>query len=113
MILKADHAVSVSHEVFLVELHGRVRFTAVARIDQPDRLHRSIAQGVDATARKFLDRKTRFEPARLFESLERDAVRFKQSLVETRVLLFVKRAVEIIVSAFAITRRAKSNSLVH
>src|SRR5438876_3799240 len=51
MILKADHAVSISHKVFLAELHRRVRLAAIAWINQANRLHRSIAQGVDAAPR--------------------------------------------------------------
>src|SRR5882672_191326 len=113
MILKADHAVRVSHQVLLTQLYRRVRLATVARIDQTDRLHGSVAQSVNTAAREFFDRQTRFEPARLFEALEWDAVRFNQSFVETRVLFFVKRTVEIIVAAFAIASGAKGNCLIY
>src|SRR6266852_4115829 len=97
MILKADHAVRVSHQVLLTQLYRRVRLATVARIDQTDRLHGSVAQSVNAAAREFFNRQTRFEP----------------SFVETRVLLFIEWTVEIIVAAFAIARRAKCDCLIH
>src|SRR5690349_24209414 len=56
MILKADHAIRISHEIFLAQLHGRERFSAGARINQADWLHWAVTQGVNAAAREFFDR---------------------------------------------------------
>src|SRR5713226_4093488 len=109
MILKADHAVRVRHQVLLTKLHRRVRLVARARIDQANRLHRPIAQGVNAAARKFFDGQTRFEPARLFETLERDAVRSNQRLMEARVLVSIQWTIQVTVAALTITRSAKGN----
>ena len=57
MVLKTHHAVCVSHQIFLSQLHGGVRLAPRFRIDQANGLHRPISQGVNAATREFgLDR---------------------------------------------------------
>src|SRR5262245_37638356 len=87
VILKPDEAVRICHEIFLPELHARVWFTTGLRIGQTFRLHRTESQRVDSAARDLLDRQTRFEPTRLFKSLQRYRLRFHQLADEALVLL--------------------------
>src|SRR5215208_898363 len=109
MILEADEVVGVGHQILLPELHARVRLTPRPRVSQTHRLHRPVAQRIDPAPREFFYRQTSLEPARLLEALERDALRADERLVEARVLLLAHRAVEIIVPALPVTRRAEGD----
>src|SRR5215207_5132396 len=113
MILEADEVVGVGHQILLPELHARVRLPSVARVSQAHRLHRPVAQRIDPAPRQLFYRQTRLEPARLLEALERDALRADERLVEARVLLLVHRAVEVVVPALPVTRRAEGDAGVH
>src|SRR5215207_8671700 len=110
MILEADEVVGVGHQILLPELHGRVRLTPRPRVSQAHRLHRPVAQRIDPAPRQLFYRQTRLEPARLLETLERDALRADERLVEARVLRLVHRAVEVVVPALPVTRRAEGDA---
>src|SRR5262245_16497641 len=109
MILKADHAVSISHEVFLAQLHGGVRFTAGSRIKEAHRFHRTIPQSINPTTGQLFNGQTGFEPASLFKTLQWNTIGFGERLMEAGVFSLIQRAVQIVVSAFAVTRGAKSD----
>src|ERR1041384_7822122 len=106
MILEADEVVGVGHQVFLPELHRRKRLAPCARGDETDRLHRPVTKCVEAAPRQFFNRQTSLEPARLLEALQRHRLRADKGFIETAILCFVERAVEIIVAAFAVARAA-------
>src|ERR1043165_9750179 len=72
-------------------------------------LHRSETQCVDAATGELFDGQTRFEPARFFEALQRDAVGFDEGVVELFVLFLVERAVEVVVAAFVVACGAKGD----
>src|SRR5215207_7578236 len=112
MILEADEVVGVGHQILLPELHARVRLAPRPRVSQAHRLHRPVAQRIDPAPRQLFYRQTRLEPARLLETLERDALRADERLVETRVLLLTHRAVEVVVPALPVTRRAEGDARV-
>src|SRR5436309_3195791 len=112
MILKADETVSVGQHVLLSELHGGVRLSAIARVSQTNRLHRPVAQCVNATPCKFFNRQTRLKPSGLLEALERNALGVDESIIKARVIFFIKRAIQIIVAALVITRSAKGYLLI-
>src|SRR2546421_7439618 len=109
MILKADETVSVGQHVLLSELHGGVRLSAIARVTKTDGLHRPVAQCVNAAPRQLFNRQTRLKPSGLLEALERNALGVDESIIEARVIFFIKRAVQIIVAALVITRGAKGH----
>src|SRR4030095_15264234 len=113
MILEADKAVCVRHQIFLAQLNHRVRLPASARISQPNRLHRPEAERVDSAPRKAFDWETGFEPPGLLEALQRNTVRFDQGGVKALVFFAIDWAIEVIVTAFIIASRAKGNALVN
>ena len=69
--LEADDVEVIVGEVFLAQLHDRVRPLAGARMFEADRLHRTEAQRVDAARRDLLDRQAAFEVRRLLEVVQR------------------------------------------
>src|SRR5215210_750741 len=109
MVLEADEVVGVGHQILLPELDDGVWRPSVARVCEPDGFHRPEPERVHAPARKLLNRQTRLEPARLLEAMERDAFGLDERLVETRVLLLVERAVDVVVAALAVARGAEGD----
>src|SRR3982750_705044 len=109
MILKADEVVGIGHQILLPQLHSRVGLLAVAWVAQTHRLHRPEAKRIAPSAREFLNRQARLEPARLLEALKRNALRADECVVEARILVLAHRAVEIIVAALVVARRAESD----
>src|SRR5919112_5951370 len=82
MILEADEVVGVGHQG-------------------------PVAWRVYAPPRQFFDGQARLEPARLLEPLQRHALRADERLVEARVLPLVHWAVEVVVAALPVARRAE------
>src|SRR2546427_6875547 len=107
MVLKANEVITVGHQILLPELHHCPGLPLGARIAQANRFHRSVAQGVAAAASDLFDRQTSLEVHRLLEFVKRHRLRRDERVVETIVFLFVEGAVQVIVSTFAVTRRAK------
>src|SRR5262249_42138119 len=69
--LKADHVVERAERIILAQLYDSVRlYVRRVRIGEPDRLHRSEAQGFGAALGHHLDRQAAFEIRRLLELLE-------------------------------------------
>src|SRR5215831_10951805 len=65
VILEADKVVGVGAQIFLAELHDGKGHLAGFRISQPDRLHRSEAKRIAATAGDLFDGKASFEVVEL------------------------------------------------
>src|ERR1700753_1619293 len=107
MILEADEVVGVGHQILLTKLHGGVWLLSRARVAKADGLHRPEPQRVAPAPREFFERQTSLEPARILESLKRHALSRDERVVEARVLFLVHRAVEVVVAALAVARRAK------
>src|SRR5215813_1630543 len=78
-------------------------------MSQADWLHLSETQSVDTASGQFLNWQASFKPASFFKALQRHALGVKQSLVEGRVLLFIKRTINVIVASFVIAGSAKGD----
>src|ERR1043166_4354590 len=61
VILKSDEVVRVRAQIFLAQLHHRVRLLTGAGIFESDGLHGPEAQGVTATASDLLDGQAAFK----------------------------------------------------
>ena len=94
----------IPREVVLAELNRGIRLAAGTRIDEPDRLHRTEAQRVDAARGHHLDRQAPFEELRLVELVQRRALGRDERLVEPRVLVPRERAVQVV--PFAVVNAA-------
>src|SRR5262249_52536911 len=83
------------------------------RISQTNRLHRTETKRVNSATRQLLNRQTGFKPSCFFKSLKRNALGVDQTGIESQVLLFVKRAVQIIVATFVVSRGGKGDRLIY
>src|SRR5690625_4840981 len=63
--LEADHVEQRRQRIVLTKLDHGVSFPVGSRIEQPNRLHRSVAQGLAPALRHHLDRQTAFEIGRV------------------------------------------------
>ena len=111
VILEADQVVAVRPQVFLPQLHYRIRTTAGARIDQPHRFHRTEAQRLAPAPRQFFDGQAGFEEARVvFRDVRRNRLGRENRVHESLILLAIERTIQIIVGPverLAIARRAE------
>src|ERR1700682_690787 len=113
MILEAHKAVRVRQQIFLSQLHDRVRFTTGAWSGKADWLHRAEAQGMNTAPSCLFDWQTGLKPARLFEALQRNTIGGYQRLVETSILCLIKGTIQIIVASFVVARRPKGNLCIY
>ena len=94
--LEADEAEVIAGEIVLPQLHGGVGLPSGARIDQPDRLHRTEAERVVAAMRHHLDRQTAFEEPLLVEVVNRGRFRGNERVVEAIVLFAREGAIQVV-----------------
>src|SRR5262245_21282972 len=108
MALKSNDIESAGHKVFEPQLNAGIRCSTGTRIDQADGLHRSEAQSVATAPGEHFYGQAALE---IFLFVRHTGVWFdglggEQSFIETVVLLFRQRAIDIIGSAFAVRRAA-------
>ena len=84
--LEADQAEVVGREIVLPELDHRVRLAPRGRVREPDRLHRTEPQRVDAAVGHHLDRQAALEVGRAVEVVQLGQLRGRERLVEPLVL---------------------------
>jgi len=98
--LEADHVPQGSERIVLAQLDHRIGPAASARIVEPDRFHRPVAQGFAAALRHHLDRHAAFEIGRvLFPLVERHFLALDQRGDEIVILRLVERAVDVVLPA--------------
>src|SRR6185503_18510876 len=96
--LEADEVEVGAGEVLLLQLHHRVRPAAVGR-GKPHRLHRSVAQRVDAAPRHLLDRQAALEEEGALEVMQRQHFGCDEGGDERLVLVARERRVEVVLAA--------------
>ena len=95
--LEADDVVERAERVVLAQLDDGVGAVAGALVGEADRLHRAVAQRVDATRRHHLDRQAALEIGRrALPFFEVGLVAVEQRLDERDVLLLAERAVDVV-----------------
>lgn len=111
VILKADQVVTAGPRVFLPQLNHGIWPPAGTRIAQPHRLHGSEAQSFAAPPRDLFNGQTSFKKrSAVLRNMSRHGVAREQRVDKSFVLLFVERAVHVVVGPvqrLAITGCAK------
>ena len=87
VILKADEVVGIGAQIFLAQLHGRIRDSSGARIFQADRLHGAEAQRVAAAARDLFDGQAAFEVVQVLPIFLLDGLRGDERVIESVVFI--------------------------
>ena len=105
VILKSDQVVGIGAQIFLAQLHHRIRNASGARIFQSDRLHGAEAQRVAAAPRDLFDRQAALEVVQLLPVAFFDRLRRDQRIVEAVVLFSRHRAVDVVGRAFVVACR--------
>ena len=83
--------------VVLAQLHDGIGLLlGLVRIGQPERLHRAVAQGLDAALGHHFDRQAAVEIGRRFPFVKRRLVAGDQRLDEGLILFARQRAIDVV-----------------
>ena len=105
VILEADQVVGVGAQVFLAQLHHRIRPFAGTRIVKPHGLHGAKTQGVTPAPPNLFDRQTAFKVVQLLPVMAFHRLGGNQRVIKTVILLFGEGAIDVVRGALAIARR--------
>src|ERR1700733_12690990 len=102
VILESHQVVARRAQVFLPQLHHRVRPPAAARILEPNRLHRTEPQGFPPLPGQFFNGQARFEKSRVtlgvvFWNMRWNSLGRENRVHESLVLLSIHWAIQIVV----------------
>ena len=100
--LEADHVVERAERIVLAQLHHRIGLRGrIVGVGEAHRLHRAVAQGLDAALSHHLDRQAAVEVGRALPFLEFALRAIDQRLHERKILIPVHRAVDVVLAGAA------------